>query len=231
MSRSPRAPLVTPSLMCADFLDLKEELRIFEEYRVPMIHIDVMDGHYVPNFTLGPDICAAVVGGTDIPLDIHLMIENVDAYAPVFAKFNSPWISFHPDASYHPLRTLSLIRSSGAKPGIAIDPAMTLESCKYLLPEVDLVCVMAVNPGYAGQKLIPSSLRKIAELRDYMDREGLHALLEVDGNVSWENIPAMLEAGADLLVAGSSSVFSRAEKRRAAMERMRALLESYAPGR
>jgi ribulose-phosphate 3-epimerase len=214
--------------MCADFLDLGRELRVFEEFQVPMIHIDVMDGHYVPNFTLGPDICAAVAGGTAIPLDIHLMIENVDAYAPVFAKFNAPWISFHPEASYHPLRSLALIRACGAKPGIAIDPALSLESCKYLLPEVDLVCVMAVNPGYAGQKLITSMLGKIAELRDYLDREKLGALLEVDGNVSWDNIPAMVEAGADLLVAGSSSVFSRGQTREASMRRMRELLGSFA---
>jgi ribulose-phosphate 3-epimerase len=226
VSRSPRAPLATPSLMCADFLDLKAELRVFEEYGVPLIHIDVMDGHYVPNFTLGPDVCASVVSGTVIPLDIHLMIENVDAYVPVFAKFNAPWISFHPEAVYHPLRTLSLIRSCGARPGIALDPSTTIESCKYLLPEVDLVCVMAVNPGYAGQKLIPSMLGKIAELRDYLDREGLGALLEVDGNVSWENIPSMVEAGADLLVAGSSSVFERGAKRPESMARMRDLLSS-----
>lgn len=214
--------------MCADFLELGKELRLFEEHRIPMLHIDVMDGHYVPNFTLGPDICAALVAGSPIPLDIHLMIENVDAYVPAFAKFNSPWISFHPDACYHPLRTLSLIRSSGAKPGIAIDPSMSLESCKYLLPEVDLVCVMAVNPGYSGQKLIPSSLAKIAELRDYLDREGLKPLLEVDGNVSWENIPAMVEAGADLLVAGSSSIFSKSQPREESMRRMRSLLDSLA---
>jgi ribulose-phosphate 3-epimerase len=215
-------------MMCADFLDLGKELRLFEEYSLPMLHIDVMDGHYVPNFSLGPDICATLVGGSPIPLDIHLMIEGVDAFVPVFAKFNSPWISFHPDAVYHPLRSLNLIRACGAKPGIAIDPAMSLESCKYLLPEVDLVCVMAVNPGYAGQKLIPSMLGKIAELRSYLDREGLGAILEVDGNVSWENIPAMVEAGADLLVAGSSSIFSRAQTRKESLERMRLLLGSLA---
>jgi len=212
--------------MCADFLDLAKEIRLFEEFDVPMIHIDVMDGHFVPNFTLGPDIGAAVAAGTDIPLDIHLMIENVDAFVPVFAKFKSPWICFHPEVSYHPLRTLGLIKSCGARPGIAIDPAVTIESLKYLLPEVELVCVMAVNPGYAGQRLIPSMLDKISELRDYLDGEGLEALLEVDGNVSWDNIPLMVDAGADVLVAGSSSLFSGAEPREASMRRMRSLLDS-----
>ena len=195
-----------------------------------MIHIDIMDGHFVPNFTLGPDFCAAVAAGTDIPLDIHLMIEDVDAYAPVFARFKSPWISFHPETAYHPLRSLSLIRSCGAKPGIAVDPAVTIESLKYLLPEVDLVCVMAVNPGYAGQRLIPSMIGKIAELREYLDREGLGARLEVDGNVSWDNIPPMVEAGAEVLVAGSSSLFEKGGAREAGMRRMRGLLASFASG-
>ena len=151
--------------MCADFLDLGKEIRIFEESKIPMIHVDVMDGHYVPNFTLGPDICAAVASTTHIPLDIHLMIDNVDAYVPVFAKFDSPWISFHPEAVWHPLRTASLIRSCGARAGIALDPSMPIERFKYLLPEVDLVCVMTVNPGYAGQTLIPAMLGKIAGSR------------------------------------------------------------------
>jgi ribulose-phosphate 3-epimerase len=196
-----------------------------------MLHIDVMDGHFVPNFTLGPDICAAVAAATDIPLDIHLMIDTVDAFVPVFAKFKSPWISFHPEAVWHPLRTLSLIRSCGARPGIAVDPAVTIESLKYLLPEVDLVCVMTVNPGYAGQKLIPAMLGKIAELREYLDRENLKALLEVDGNVSWENIPAMLKAGADVLVAGSSSLFSAELPREEAMRRILKMLNSSPDGR
>ncbi len=217
--------------MCADFLDLGKEIRIFEESKIPMIHVDVMDGHYVPNFTLGPDICAAVASTTHIPLDIHLMIDNVDAYVPVFAKFDSPWISFHPEAVWHPLRTASLIRSCGARAGIALDPSMPIERFKYLLPEVDLVCVMTVNPGYAGQTLIPAMLGKIAELREYLDRESLEALLEVDGNVSWDNIPRMLEAGADVLVAGSSSLFSRGVPRETSMRKIMDLLDSFSNGR
>jgi ribulose-phosphate 3-epimerase len=215
-------------MMCADFLNLKKEIALFESNGIPLLHIDIMDGHYVPNFTLGPDFCARIAEWTRIPLDIHLMIENVDAYAPIFSSFGSPWVCFHPEVAYHPLRTIALIRSSGGRPGIAIDPALPIDQYRYLLGEVDLVCVMAVNPGYAGQKLIPSAIGKIAELRAYLDRNGLKALIEVDGNVSWANIPAMLEAGADLLVAGTSSLFSREGSRQENLRRMTEMLCGFA---
>ncbi|GAB1483976.1 ribulose-phosphate 3-epimerase [Treponema sp.] len=215
---------ISPSLMCADFINLEKEIELFEKHAIPYIHVDIMDGHYVPNFTLGPDVCAKVAQRTNIPLDIHLMIENVDAYIPVFAAFNSPLLCFHPQVSYHPLRTISLIRSNGARPGIAIDPADTIEQYRYLLGEVDFVCVMTVNPGYAGQKLIPATLDKIAELRSYLDKIGSKAEIEVDGNVSWENIPKMIEAGADILVAGSSSIFSNTATREENIERMAKLI-------
>jgi len=214
-------------MMCADFLNLDRDIRLFEEHNIPLLHIDIMDGHYVPNFTLGPDYCAALAKRTAIPLDIHLMIEDVDRYAPLFCAFGSPWVCFHPEVSYHPLRTLNLIRTSGGKPGIAIDPAMPLEHYKYLLDQVDLVCVMTVNPGYAGQKLIPSALKKIAELRKYLDDNGLAALIEVDGNVSWDNIPAMLDAGADILVAGTSSLFGKDGSREENFIRMEQVLADY----
>ncbi len=215
---------VSPSVMCADFLHLDREIELFEKYNIPLIHVDIMDGHYVPNFTLGPDFCKKIAERTSIPLDIHLMIEDVDNYIPQFAEFNKPFICIHPEVSYHPLRSIELIRSLNARPGFAIDPSMPVEQFKYLLPAVDMVCVMTVNPGYAGQKLIPSMLEKIEELDDYRSRKGIDLLIEVDGNVSWDNIPAMIKAGADILVAGTSSIFSREMDREDAMKKMNALI-------
>ncbi len=227
MTTQRRSIQIAPSIMCADFLNLERELKTFESGGIPLLHVDIMDGHYVPNFTLGPDFCAKLVQGSSIPLDIHLMIEDVDAYVPLFASFGTPLLCFHPEVSYHPLRTISLIRGHGAKPGIAIDPATPLENLKYLLPEVDFVCVMTVNPGYAGQKLIPSALKKIEELRRHLDGEGLPALIEVDGNVSWANIPAMIAAGADILVAGTSSLFSPEAGREENLARLRGMVSGF----
>ncbi len=227
MSNKNRTVHISPSMVCADFMHLDQEIGLFEKYHIPFLHIDIMDGHYVPNFTLGSDFCARLVARTSIPLDIHLMIENVDTYAPLFCSFGSPYVCFHPEVSYHPLRTIALIRSSGGKPGIALDPATPIEQYKYLLPEVDLVCIMTVNPGYAGQTLIPSALDKIVELRTYLDRNGLSPLIEVDGNVSWKNIPPMVSAGAEILVAGTSSLFSKEGEREDNLKRICRLASSY----
>lgn len=220
MRSQDRPILASPSLMCADWLNLEREIALFETRSIPLLHIDIMDGHYVPNFTLGPDFCERIAARTTIPLDIHLMIEDVDRYALVFATSVSPYISFHPEVSRHPMRTIALIRSLGARPGIALDPAVPVEQYRHLYPEVDMVCVMTVNPGYAGQKLIPSTLGKITELRSWLEREGLDALIQVDGNVSWANIPAIVRAGGEVLVLGSSSLFSREQNREASLERL-----------
>lgn len=216
---------ISPSMMCADFLHLQDELDLFNEIGIEYLHIDIMDGHYVPNFTLGPGFCKMLAENSPIPLDIHLMIENVDRYIPVFAEAASTGsvITFHPEAEYHPIRQLHLIKSFGVRAGIAIDPSTPLESIKYLLPHSEMICIMTVNPGYSGQKLVPGMIEKIAQIDEYCRKEQLPVEIEVDGNVSWENIPKMIGAGAETLVAGTSSLYDRSMDRREASRKLRTL--------
>ena len=202
---------LAPSMMCSDFVELRPELDLFEKTDIEFLHMDIMDGHYVPNFTLGPGFCKRLGEYSPIPLDIHLMIENVDAYVESFAISKGTYLSFHPEAIYHPLRTIDLIKSFGVVPGIAIDTSTTLDSVRHLLPAVKFVCLMTVNPGYAGQMIVPGMIDKIAELREICLRGKLEIEIEVDGNVSWKNIPGMVAAGATTLVLGSSSLYDGAE--------------------
>lgn len=197
------------SMMCVDFLDLQNELVRFKNFNVDYLHIDIMDGHYVPNVALGSDFCRQIKLASDIPLDMHFMVEDIDRFLPYFDVSES-LVSFHPETSKHPLRTINAIREKKGTPGIAIDPAYAVEQFKYLYEYVDFVLVMSVNPGYAGQKLIPSSLEKTKILKRYLIDSGYEGvLIELDGNVSWENIPLMVSAGADILVTGTSSIFEK----------------------
>jgi len=215
---------IAPSMMCADFLHLADDLDALQAGGADYLHVDVMDGRYVPNFTLGPDFCKALARGSRLPLDIHLMVENPEHHVSSFAVVGGSIVSIHPETTRHPLRTLDLIRSLGARAGIAIDPAMPIASVVEMLPYVSLACVMTVNPGYAGQKLVPTALAKVRELAELVKARGLDVEIEVDGNVSWENIPRMVQAGAQVLVAGSSSLFDGAGSLRDNLRRIRDLV-------
>lgn len=220
--RMKRKIAFSPSMMCADFLDLRNELDIMVSQKVQMLHIDIMDGQYVPNFTLGPDMAKAMYDYSQIPLDYHLMIEEVDRSINIFTSIEGSTVTFHPETTRHPVRTIQAIRDAGCKPSIAIDPAIPVESMKHLLPLVDMVCVMTVNPGYSGQALIPFCINKISEVKEWNHHEGLQ--IEVDGNVSWEHIPKMIDAGADILVLGTSSVFNKQQSRKEAYKKLNELI-------
>ncbi len=211
-------------MICADFLNLKTCLDIFAEEDIDYLHIDVMDGHYVPNLGLGTDFCRTLAGYTDIPLDIHLMVENVDWFIRQFAGIADARISFHPEASTHPLRSIQLIHSCGARAGIALEPSLSIERVRYLLPKADSVCVMTVNPGYSGQELIPGMIEKVREVSSYCQKIGYAIEVEVDGNVSWENLPHMVQAGGSVFVAGTSSIFMKGTDMRENVKRFKSLL-------
>lgn len=217
---------ISPSMMCADPFALREVLEVFGGGGIEWLHIDVMDGHYVPNFTLGPDYCRALARRSQIPLDVHLMVEEPDRHAELFWGFPGCRVSFHPETLRQPVRLIQQLREAGASPGIVIDPSVPLESFRHLLPLVDQAVIMTVNPGYSGQQLLPFCVEKIAVCRRWLDGQGLDTDIQVDGNVSWENIPPMVRAGANILVAGTSSLFVDGRVTPEAILRMRELAEA-----
>ena len=194
---------IAPSILAADFAALGEQVRTVEDAGAHLLHLDVMDGHFVPNITLGPPVVASIRKITRLPLDVHLMIENPDAYLEAFADAGADWISVHAEACAHLDRTLNRIRSLGLSTGVVLNPATSLSVLDNVLPLVDFVLIMSVNPGFGAQKFIPYSLRKIEDLRKMIDRRGLSAKIEVDGGVSLENLCELVWRGAEILVAGS----------------------------
>lgn len=200
---------ISPSMMCADIGNLNETLRTFEKCSIDYLHIDIMDGHFVPNFTLGTDYCKNIKKLTHIPLDIHLMIEKPEEKLSWFDFGEGDIVSVHAESTAHLQKALSEIRNRGGKPYVAINPATPLLVLEDILDDIDGVMIMAVNPGFAGQKMVPSSLDKISRLRNYLDSKGYtNVEIEVDGNVSFENSVKMRDAGANILVAGTSSIFN-----------------------
>ena len=195
---------IAPSILSADFSSLGEEVKAIDQAGADYVHIDVMDGHFVPNITIGPLVVDAIRPVTKLPLDVHLMIENPDQYIPAFAKAGADIIVVHAEAVRHLHRTVQLIKSLGKKAGVSLNPATSLSALDIILPDLDLVLLMTVNPGFGGQSFIQSSLSKIAELRRRIDMLDLPIELEVDGGVKVDNIETIAAAGADVFVAGSA---------------------------
>lgn len=211
---------IAPSILSANFARLGEEIKEVEAAGADWIHIDVMDGHFVPNLTIGPLIVEAVRPHTKLPLDVHLMIEEPDKYISAFVKSGADWITVHQEACPHLHRTLSLIKEQGVRAGVAINPGTPLVMIEPILEEVDLVLLMTVNPGFGGQKFIPSVLSKISQLRSLLDQRGLSDVrIEVDGGINATTASKVVASGADVLVAGSA-IFGEAD-RKAALEAIR----------
>ncbi|MEK9928509.1 MAG: ribulose-phosphate 3-epimerase [Halieaceae bacterium] len=219
---------IAPSILSADFARLGEEVETVLSAGADIVHFDVMDNHYVPNLTIGPMVCQALRDyGITAPIDVHLMVQPVDALIGQFADAGATYITFHPDASTHVDRSLQLVRDAGCKSGLVFNPASSLDALKYVMDKVDMILLMSVNPGFGGQKFIPSTLDKLREARALVDQSGLDIRLEVDGGVGPGNIAEIAAAGADTFVAGSA-IFNQPDYK-SVIDQMRQALATTAP--
>jgi ribulose-phosphate 3-epimerase len=216
---------IGPSLMCGDMGNLEDSIKRLDSGKVDFYHFDIMDGSFVPNFTMGPDMIKTLRSKTNTLFDVHLMVKEPERYIDLFADTGADMISVHAEATVHLQRTLQAIRNRGLKAGVALNPSTPLNVLDYVWDTVDYVVLMTVNPGFAGQKFIPLTFEKIAQVKEIITQKGYPIEIQVDGNISYDTIPKVLEKGADMLVCGTSSLFKKDKSLEQALEELHCFLD------